>query len=59
MQIVEFMVRMQATGPVPDRRYIWAQEPVRFEDALGRVLPIPSEYNWEVYCSSMRYLGPN
>jgi hypothetical protein len=26
----------------------WAQAPVKFEDALGRVIPIPSEYDWDV-----------
>jgi hypothetical protein len=34
--------------PDPDIRYTWAQAPVRFEDALGRVIPIPSEYDWDV-----------
>jgi hypothetical protein len=34
--------------PTPDTRYTWAQAPVRFEDALGRVMPIPSEYDWDV-----------
>jgi hypothetical protein len=32
----------------PDIRHTWAQAPVRFEDALGRVIPIPSEYDWDV-----------
>jgi hypothetical protein len=32
----------------PDLRFTWVQDPVRFEDALGRVIPIPSEYDWEV-----------
>lgn len=48
MQIINFMVQIQATGPTLDYRYMWVQEPVKFEDALGRILPIPSEYNWEV-----------
>ena len=34
--------------PDPDLRHTWAQAPVRFEDALGRVIPIPSEYDWDV-----------
>ncbi|KAH7312841.1 hypothetical protein BKA65DRAFT_516763 [Rhexocercosporidium sp. MPI-PUGE-AT-0058] len=33
--------------PDPDIRHTWAQAPVRFEDALGRVIPIPSEYDWD------------
>src|SRR2546423_4329426 len=48
MQIVSFMVKLQTTTPSPDLRYTWAQDPVRFEDAMGRSFPIPSEYNWGV-----------
>ena len=32
----------------PDRRHTWAQAPVKFEDALGRIIPVPSEYDWDV-----------
>ena len=39
---------MQDRPISPDLRYTWFQEPVRFEDALGRVIPIPSGYNWGV-----------
>ncbi len=35
-------------APQPNTRYTWAQAPVRFEDALGRVIPVPSEYGWDV-----------
>ncbi|PMD29355.1 hypothetical protein L207DRAFT_445554 [Hyaloscypha variabilis F] len=35
------------TLPPPDLRYTWAQAPVKFEDALGRILPVPSEYDWD------------
>lgn len=31
-----------------DTRHTWAQAPVKFEDALGRVFPVPSEYDWDV-----------
>lgn len=48
LQIMTFMVKLQTTSPSPELRYTWVQEPVRFEDALGRVIPIPSEYNWGV-----------
>jgi hypothetical protein len=34
--------------PSPDTSHTWAQAPIRFEDALGRVIPIPSEYDWDV-----------
>ncbi|CZR53521.1 uncharacterized protein PAC_03400 [Phialocephala subalpina] len=35
------------TVPPPESQYTWAQSPVKFEDALGRVIPVPSEYGWE------------
>ena len=48
LQIIGLMVKLQCTSPVPDLRHTWLQEPIRFEDALGRVFPVPSEYNWDV-----------
>ncbi|TVY17790.1 Protein VTS1 [Lachnellula arida] len=33
--------------PPPDLRHTWAQAPMEFEDALGRTIPIPSEYDWD------------
>jgi hypothetical protein len=32
----------------PDTRHTWFQEPMRFEDAYGRVWPIPVEYDYLV-----------
>lgn len=37
--------------PPPDIRHTWAQAPVTLEDALGRRLPVPSEYDWTVSSS--------
>jgi hypothetical protein len=34
--------------PPPDLQHTWAQAPVKFEDALGRIIPVPSEYDWDV-----------
>ena len=48
IKILAYIQQLQENGPTPDIRYTWAQMPVRFEDAFGRVLPIPSEYNWGV-----------
>lgn len=31
-----------------DLRFGWFQAPVTFEDALGRIIPIPSEYDYEL-----------
>lgn len=42
------MIKIQASIDRPDSRFTWAQEPVKFEDALGRVIPVPSEYNYRV-----------
>lgn len=46
MQIMSFFVNLQTSSPSPELRYTWVQEPIKFEDAMGRVIPIPSEYNW-------------
>ena len=48
LQIMKILVKLQTSGPSPDLRYTWVQEPVKFEDAMGRVIPVPSEYNWGV-----------
>lgn len=47
MQIMSFIVNLQSSNLSPELRYTWVQEPIKFEDAMGRVIPIPSEYNWE------------
>lgn len=48
MQIMSIVVKLQSSSASPNLRYTWVQEPVRFEDALGCLIPIPSEYNWAV-----------
>jgi len=54
MEIVSFITQLKANTPTLNLRYTWAQDPIRFEDALGRVLPVPSEYDWKVcYCCSI------
>jgi hypothetical protein len=37
--------------PPLDTRHTWAQAPVTLEDALGRQIPVPSEYDWAVSSS--------
>jgi len=32
----------------PDTRHTWLQDPMRFEDAYGRVFPIPAEFDYPV-----------
>jgi hypothetical protein len=49
-RIVSLLVQMQES-PSPTLQYTWFQAPIKFEDALGRVFPIPSEFDWLV-CSA-------
>lgn len=51
MQIMDILTMQQSDIVAPDTKHTWFQQPVRFEDALGRVLPVPSEYNWGVSTS--------
>jgi len=39
---------LERTLPQPDARFTWAQAPVYLEDALGRSIIIPSEYDYDV-----------
>jgi hypothetical protein len=32
----------------PDTCHTWLQEPMRFEDAYGRLFPIPAEFDYHV-----------
>ena len=47
-QIMSFITSSNMSTPSPDLRYTWFQDPIKFEDAMGRVIPIPSEYDWKV-----------
>ena len=46
LQIYEIVLKWQTVAPCPDLRHTWFQSPVKLEDALGRILPIPSEYDY-------------
>ncbi|SLM40482.1 hypothetical protein LPUS_11299 [Lasallia pustulata] len=46
LQIYEIVLKWQTVAPCPDLRHTWFQDPVKLEDALGRILPIPSEYGY-------------
>lgn len=48
-QIIDILMRQNSTTTAPDLHHTWFQQPVKFEDALGRILPIPSEYNLGVF----------
>jgi hypothetical protein len=47
-ELMEVFAKAAQALPPPDLNYTWAQAPIRFEDALGRVIPVPSEYDWDV-----------
>ena|ERR1700733_13589562 len=39
---------IQSTLGGPDTRHTWFQEPMRLEDAYGRIWPIPVEYDYSM-----------
>lgn len=55
MQLMTIVAKLQSSGLSLNPRYTWVQEPVKFEDAMGRLIPIPSEYNWAVSTSTGVY----
>ncbi|PVH68040.1 hypothetical protein DL98DRAFT_662356, partial [Cadophora sp. DSE1049] len=38
----------------PDTRHTWLQEPMRWEDAYGRVFPIPAEFDYPMMEGALR-----
>jgi hypothetical protein len=47
-ELLEAFSKSMQSLPRPDLYHTWAQAPVKFEDALGRIIPIPSEYDGDV-----------
>ncbi|KAI4218987.1 MAG: hypothetical protein L6R36_008633 [Xanthoria steineri] len=45
VQIVNLVTHLQDTPPVPDVQHTYFQPPCILEDALGRPLPVPAEYD--------------
>lgn len=43
LQLINMVTQMQSSSRSPDLRFTWVQEPIKFEDAFGRIFPIPSE----------------
>jgi len=39
---------LQKTNTPLSTRFTWVQEPIRFENAIGNVIPVVSESDWEV-----------
>lgn len=48
LRIIAMVSEMHGRLPQPNASHTWFQDPIRFEDALGRAFPIPSEYSWSV-----------
>lgn len=46
-QLMDMLAALKERLPAPDLDHTWAQAPVLLEDALGRHITIPSEYDWE------------
>jgi len=47
-EMMEMFAKAVQNVPPPDLTHTWAQAPIKFEDALGRIMPVPSEYDWDV-----------
>ena len=45
-QIYSVLLEIRSSMTRIDTALTWYQQPVRFEDALGRVIPVPSEYSF-------------
>ncbi|KAF8846426.1 hypothetical protein BDZ45DRAFT_609009 [Acephala macrosclerotiorum] len=45
-KLMNVLVTLTEKLPPPNPQFTWAQAPVKLEDALGRIIPIPSEYDW-------------
>jgi len=48
LRIIEYFTKLEQGQLSIDVKHTWFQEPHRFEDALGRVIPVPAEYGWTV-----------
>ncbi|MCJ1384439.1 hypothetical protein MMC17_007555 [Xylographa soralifera] len=47
LPVYTILLRWQTQLPSPDLKHTWLQDPVRFEDALGRIIPVLSEYDYD------------
>ena len=47
-QIIQLLIAQQKNAPNPNTRFTWFQPPIRFENALGVILPVLAEYSTEV-----------
>ena len=45
-QIYSVLLDIHSSMTPINTAFTWYQQPVRFEDALGRIIPVPSEYSF-------------
>jgi len=58
--MIDIFAKAMESLPPPDLYHTWYQPPMRLEDALGRIITIPSEYDWDVsYKSNSFFLLQN
>jgi hypothetical protein len=47
-EMMDVFTMVMKSVPPPDLYHTWFQPPMRLEDALGRVIIVPLEYDWDV-----------
>jgi hypothetical protein len=47
-EIYDTLIAIRSQISRPDARHTWFQEPLKLEDAYGRIFPIPTEYDYKV-----------
>ncbi|MCJ1396035.1 hypothetical protein MMC18_008922 [Xylographa bjoerkii] len=47
LQVYTILLHWQTHLPTLDLKHTWLQDPARLEDALGRIIPVPSEYDYD------------
>ena len=53
-QVIGYLSKAQQSFPAPDARFSWLQAPLRLEDSLGRIIPVPAEYDWNMLNAVVR-----
>lgn len=53
LRMLDYFTNIQGGSAAIDLEHTWFQEPLRFEDAFGRIFPLPAEYPWSVRASKL------
>lgn len=53
-EMYNILIVVRSRLPEPDTRHTWFQEPVKLEDAYGRIWPIPVEYDYSMMEGALR-----